>query len=78
MTDDDGSPSEGYETVTAEADTDESGTLTEEELNALTVAKLRTLAQENGITLTATRKADIIAEILAALAEQDDESEETT
>lgn len=76
LTDDDGSPSEGYETVTAEADSDESGTLTEEELNALTVAKLKTLAQENGITLTATKKADIIAEILAALAAQSDDPQE--
>ena len=33
------------------------------------MAKLRTLASEKGITLTATKKADIIAEILAALAE---------
>lgn len=40
---------------------------TEEELNSLTVAKLKTLARENGITLTATTKAAIIAEILEAL-----------
>lgn len=69
LTEDDGNPSDGYETVTAEADTDEDGQLTEEELNSLTVAKLKTLAQENGITLTATTKAAIIEEILAALAE---------
>lgn len=76
LTDDDGSPSEGYETVTDEADSDENGTLTEEELNELTVAKLRTLAQENGITLTATKKADIIAEILAALAAGGDDPQD--
>ena len=40
--------------------------LTEDELTALTIAQLRALAEEKGIKLTATRKADIIAEILAA------------
>ena len=40
--------------------------LSEDELSSLTVAQLRALASEMGITLTATRKADIIAEILAA------------
>lgn len=58
------------ETVTAptdeEIDTDESGTISEEELTALTVAQLKAYAAEKGIKLTATRKADIIAEILAA------------
>ena len=49
--------------------------MTEEELNALTVAKLKTLARENGITLTATTKAAIIAEIIAALAEAADPEE---
>ena len=71
LTEDDGNPSDGYETVTAEADANEDGELTEEELNALTVAKLRTLAEENGITLTASKKADIIAEILAALSDSE-------
>ena len=52
-----------------EIDTDESGTISEEELSALTVAQLRAYAAEKGITLTATTKAAIIAEILAALAE---------
>lgn len=33
------------------------------------MAKLKTLATENGITLTKAKKADIIAEILAALNE---------
>jgi len=47
----------------------------QEELEALTVAQLRAFAEDHAITLTATKKADIIAEILAALApaEEDDE-----
>ncbi len=53
----------------AEIDTDEDGTLTEDELNALTVAQLKAYAAEKGITLTATKKAEIIAEILTALAD---------
>lgn len=53
--------------MTAAADSNSDGTLTEEELTALTIAQLRELAAEKGITLTATLKADIIAEILAAL-----------
>lgn len=43
---------------------------------ALTVAQLKALAVSMGITLTATKKADIVAEILAAqdeiLAAQDE------
>lgn len=49
----------------AEADTDSDDVLSEEELNALTVAQLKAIAAEKGYTITATRKADIIAEILA-------------
>jgi len=49
----------------AKADTDEDGTLSESELQALTVAQLREIAAEKGYTLTTTRKADIITEILA-------------
>lgn len=52
----------------AAADTNSDGELSEEELSALTVAQLRAIAAEKGITLTKTKKADIIAEILAALA----------
>ena len=37
---------------------------TEEELNAMTVNGLKAYAADNGIKLTATRKADIIGEIL--------------
>ena len=52
----------------ATADTNSDGELSEEELSALTVAQLRAIAAEKGYTLTKTRKAEIIAEILAALA----------
>lgn len=48
----------------AEADTDSDGQLSEDELNALTIAQIKTLAAELGYTITATRKADIIAEFL--------------
>lgn len=52
----------------AAADTDGDKTLTEAELNALTVAELKVLAKQKNITLTATTKAGIITEILTALA----------
>jgi hypothetical protein len=48
-----------------EADSDGSGTLSQEELEALTVSQLRAIATEMGYTLTATKKDEIIAEILA-------------
>lgn len=51
--------------IEAEADTDEDGTFTEEELTALTIAQIKALATEKGYTITTTRKADIIAEFLA-------------
>ena len=35
------------------------------ELSSLTISQLRALAQERGYTITATKKADIIAEIEA-------------
>ena len=50
--------------IEAEADTDEDGTFTEEELTELTIAQIKALAAELGYTITATRKADIIAEFL--------------
>lgn len=50
----------------SDADTDDSGDLSEAELLALTVSQLKRIADEMGITLTATKKAGIIAEILAA------------
>lgn len=49
-----------------EADINSDNELSQEELEALTVAQLKALAQELEITLTATTKAEIIAEILAA------------
>ena len=58
----------------ATADTNSDGELSEEELSALTVAQLRALAAELGITLTKTKKAEIIAEILAAQAAEDSET----
>lgn len=61
--------------ISSTADTDEDGELSEEELTALTVAQLKALAGEKGIRLTATKKADIIAEILAALADDSEETE---
>lgn len=50
----------------AATDTNSDGELSQEELEARTVAQLRSLAEELEITLTATTKAEIIAEILAA------------
>ena len=52
----------------AKADADGNKTITEAELNALTLAELKLLAKQKNITLTATTKADIITEILTALA----------
>ena len=49
----------------SDADTDESGELSEAELNALTIAQIRAIAEEKGYTLTTSKKADIIAEFLA-------------
>lgn len=60
-----GITSESSETLAA-ADTNSDGELSQEELEALTVAQLRALAEDMNIALTATKKADIIAEILAA------------
>ena len=55
------------DSVTAEsADTDNDGSLSEEELSALTIAQIKAIAAEKGYTITASRKADIIAEFLAA------------
>ncbi len=56
------------ELTVSDADTDESGDLSEAELLALTVTQLKRIAGEMGITLTATTKAGIIEEILAAQA----------
>lgn len=62
-----GITSESQETTAFEdADVNSDNELSQEELEALTVAQLKALAQELEITLTATTKAEIIAEILAA------------
>lgn len=53
--------------MTEKADADGNKTLTQAELEALTVPELKILAAENSITLTATTKAAIITEILTAL-----------
>jgi hypothetical protein len=50
----------------ADVDTDEDTVIEQEELEALTVAQLRAFAEDQNITLTATNKAGIITEILAA------------
>ena len=47
-----------------EADTDDDNTLSESELQALTIAQIKAVAAEKGYTITKTRKADIIAEFL--------------
>lgn len=48
----------------SDADTDSDGKLSESELNALTIAQLKAVAAEKGYTITATKKADIIEQIL--------------
>lgn len=49
-----------------DADTDDDNELSESELQALTISQIKAIAEEKGYTITATRKADIIAEFLAA------------
>lgn len=48
----------------AAADAGAFAAYTADELNGMTVAQLKALASERGYTLTKTKKADIIAEIL--------------
>ena len=55
--------------VEAEADADESGDYSQEELEALTVEAILIIAADKGYTITETEKADIITEFLAAQAE---------
>ena len=54
-----GAPSAGNDSAGEENETP-----TAEDLNAMTVAGLKSYAADNGIKLTATRKADIVNEIL--------------
>lgn len=42
----------------------ESATYTEDDLNAMTIAQIKELAESLGYTITASKKADIIAEFL--------------
>ena len=51
--------------IEAEADTDEDGLYDEDELSALTIAKIKVIAADKGYVITKTLKADIIAEFLA-------------
>lgn len=44
---------------------DEPESYTSEGLNALTIAQIKALADDLGYSITATKKADIIAEFLA-------------
>lgn len=52
-------------TAARAASSESDDTLTEEELNALTIAQIKALAAERGYTITATKKADIISEFMA-------------
>ena len=54
----------GPVTDLSDADANSDHSVTREELEAMTVAQLKQLATVLGITLTATRKADIIDEII--------------
>jgi len=53
--------------ISSKADTNNDGSYSQSELEALSLSELKIFAKENNITLTATTKADIITEILAAL-----------
>lgn len=59
-------------TGVSDVDTNSDEVLSQEELEALTVAQLKQLAASLEIALTATRKAEIIAEILAAQEENNE------
>lgn len=48
----------------ARNDSDSEDKLSESDLNALTIAQIKTLAAERGYTITVSKKADIIAEFL--------------
>ena len=49
-----------------DADSDNDETLSQEELQALTIAQIRAIAREKGYTLSGTTKADLIASFLVA------------
>lgn len=45
---------------------DSDGKLSESELSALTISQIKAIGREKGYTLTASKKADLIAEFLEA------------
>lgn len=49
-----------------DADTDQSGSLSEEELNQLTMAQIRAIAAEKGYQVSGSTKAALIAAFLEA------------
>ena len=64
---DQGGSDDEEETATfAEADTDESGALSQEELEALTIKQIKAIAEDKGYTITKSVKSEIITEFLAA------------
>lgn len=50
--------------ITASEKSSGSGKMSESELSDLTIAQIKSIAAEKGYTITASRKADIIAEFL--------------
>lgn len=46
------------------SDAEPDDSLSEADLNAMTIAQIKALAAERGYTITATKKADIITEFL--------------
>lgn len=44
---------------------EDAGIYTADDLNAMTIAQIKALAEEKGYTITATKKADIIEEFLS-------------
>lgn len=44
----------------------DSGTLTADDLNAMTISRIKMLAVERGYSITATKKADIINQFMEA------------
>ncbi len=50
--------------ITASEKSSDSDKMSESELSALTIAQIKAIAAEKGYTITASKKADIIAEFL--------------
>lgn len=51
--------------MTAGPDSSSPATYTAEELETMTIAQIKALASDRGYTITASKKADIIAEFIA-------------